>query len=253
MKTLLFENGRYQVKWPWKSNDPDLPKNRELALGRLRSVVSKLKKTPEVLKQYNVFEDQLEKGVSKKVDCEKVNGPVHYLPHRAVINPKRPTTKLRIVYDASAKIHENQSSHNECLYRGPLMLHDLCGILMRFRLPKTALVADIEKAFLQVGLQPTERDVWLKDPKRPTLRGGNIQEYRFCRVPFGVISSPFLLGAVIDSHLDSYNSKFCDTLKENIYVDNLITGVDSDQDAFQFYTKSKYIFGEASMNLREWI
>ena len=40
------------------------------------------------------------------------------------------------------------------------MLNDLCGLLMRFRLNNTAVVAaDKEKAFLQIGLQQDQRDV----------------------------------------------------------------------------------------------
>ena len=39
------------------------------------------------------------------------------------------------------------------------MLNDLCGLLMRFRLNNIAVVADIEKAFLQIGVQPDQRDV----------------------------------------------------------------------------------------------
>jgi len=32
--TLKFENGCYWVQWPWKKENPELPNNRELALGR---------------------------------------------------------------------------------------------------------------------------------------------------------------------------------------------------------------------------
>ena len=39
------------------------------------------------------------------------------------------------------------------------MLNDLCGLLMRFRLNTIAVVADIKKAFLQIGLQPDQRGV----------------------------------------------------------------------------------------------
>ena len=39
------------------------------------------------------------------------------------------------------------------------MLPDLCGLLLRFRLPPIAIVRDIEKAFLSVGLHTPDRDV----------------------------------------------------------------------------------------------
>lgn len=119
------------------------------------------------------------------------------MPHHAVIKLDNTTTKLRVVYDASARTRKENNSLNDCLYRGPVMLNNLCGILMRFRLHPIALVADIEKAFLQIGLQDDQRDVtrflWVKDIQNPSTQNDNIQEYRFCRVPFGVISSPFLL------------------------------------------------------------
>ena len=62
------------------------------------------------------------------------DGPKHYLPHHAVINPLKPTTKLRISYDISAKARKENKSLNECLYRGLVLLNDLCGLLLRFRL-----------------------------------------------------------------------------------------------------------------------
>ena len=76
-----------------------------------------------------------------------------------MINLTKQTKKLRVVYDASAKTRQTHQSLNDCLYRGPVMLHDLCGILLRFKLPNVALVADIEKAFLKIWLQRDQRDV----------------------------------------------------------------------------------------------
>ena len=256
-ETVKFENGRYQVTWPWKDKPPDLPVNRELAMGRLRSTVTRMRGKPELMKQYDaIIQDQYDKEIIERVNSTFADGTTHYLPHHAVINPLKPTTKLRIVYDASARSRKENKSLNECLYRGPVMLNDLCGLLMRFRLNNIAVVADIEKAFLQIGLQPDQRDVtrfiWLKDYTNASVDSANIQEYRFCRVPFGVISSPFLLGATIHNHLEQYEHELAAKLKDDIYVDNLITGTDSVEETVKLYHTAKTIFKEASMNLREW-
>lgn len=130
-------------------------------------------------------------------------------------------------------------------------------MLLRFRTHKIAPVADIEKAFLQIGLQESQRDVtrfvWLKNIDNPRTDTTNLQEYRFCRVPFGVISSPFLLGATIEHHLDSYKSEIAEKTKKNIYVDDVITGTNSIPEATTLYKEAKRMFNEASLNLREWI
>ena len=256
-ETLKFEQGRYTVSWPWKEDQPNLPKNRTLALGRLKSLVSRMKSNPEMIQKYDdIITDQLNKGIIEKVGSEP-NGLIkHYIPHHAVVNPAKATTKVRVVYDASAKCKPENKSLNECLYRGPILLQDLTGILLRFRLNKIALVADIEKAFLQIGLQDEAKDVtrffWLKDKDKLGVEN-NIQLYRFCRVPFGIISSPFLLAATIDHHLKNCNSDVSERIRQNIYVDNVITGTQSYQEAIHLYNVSKQIFKGAAMNLRDWM
>lgn len=47
------------------------------------------------------------------------------------------------------------------------------------------------------------RFLWLKDCDVPSVDSTNVQKYRFCRVPFGIISNPFLLGT--DCHLENWN------------------------------------------------
>ena len=158
-----------------------------------------------------------------------------------MVNPLKATTKVRVVYDASAKARKDVQSLNECLYRGPVMLQDLIGILLRFCLNKVAVVADIEKAFLQIGLNENAKDVtrffWLKDITRLTTEN-NIQVYRFCRVPFGIILSSFLLGATLDHHLDTFKSQTAENIRNNIYVDNVITGTATIKSAVEFYKEA---------------
>ena len=97
------------------------------------------------------------------------------------------------------------------------------------------VVADIEKAFLQIGLQPEHSDVtrffWIKDCKNPVSSNENLQEFRFCLVPFGMVFSPFLLGATIRHHLNPYATKNAEILKNYIYVDNMITGTETPEEA----------------------
>ena len=125
---------------------PDLPSDRELAYGRLKSCLKKLHSKPELLKKYNaVIQDQIEKGVIEKANHEVSVGLQHYIPHHAVVKLQKTNTKVRIVYDASAKITKDHRCLNECLYMGPVILNDMYGLLMRFHLHKIGLVSDIER------------------------------------------------------------------------------------------------------------
>ena len=130
----------------------------------------------------------------------------HYIPNHAVMNPNKSTTKIRIVYNAAVKKKNSTRSLND---RGPLILEDICALLLRFRTIRIGIVADIEKSFLQVGLQEQNRDVtrfrWIKNIKTEEINN-NCETYRFTRIPLGIISSPFLLENTIHHHLWEYNS-----------------------------------------------
>ena len=83
-----------------------------------------------------IINEQCEIGIIEKVymNSEHEDHMTHYIPHHAVVDAAKPTTKVRIVYDASAKPKSDNKSLNECLYRGPVMLKDLCGLLLHFRI-----------------------------------------------------------------------------------------------------------------------
>ena len=251
------ENGRYQVAWPWRDENCRLPDNYDLCIGRLKSLQKRLREDPELFRSYEEgIKNQLEKGMIEIVSEQTEKGDkLHYIPHRAVIKPENNTTKLRVMYDASAKTKKSNLSLNECLHRGPVILEDICGLLMKFRIKKIGIVADIEKAFLQIGLQPKQRDVtrflWLKDINLPATQN-NIITYSFTRVPFGIVTSSFLLGATIKHHLENNDGDEINSINRDIYVDNLITGADNNGEANKLYWTCKSKFKEISMSLREW-
>ena len=78
------------------------------------------------------------------------------------------------------------NSLNECLNHCSVILPDLCRLLIRYRIYPIAVLGDIEKAFLQVGIQEPEQDMtcflWLKDPTNLDVIN-NLMTYWFCRVP----------------------------------------------------------------------
>ena len=133
------------------------------------------------------------------------------------------------------------------------MLEDLVALLIRFRSNEIALLADIEKAFLQVGLQEGDRDVtrflWIKDPRK-SLSAENLIILRFTTVLFGIISSSFLLDGTLRLHLSTVGTEIAAKALEDLYVDNLVTGVANSEAAIQFYDEVKKIFHDISMNIR---
>ncbi|XP_065197167.1 uncharacterized protein LOC135828673 [Sycon ciliatum] len=253
--SVQFEDNRYVVKWPWRDCAPPLPDNYGLAFGRLQSLYKRLSTDHRQLEKYHeVIEQQAQSGVIEEAPRYS-DSKLHYLPHHGVFKTTSTTTKLRLVYDASAKSAHDAPSLNDCLHRGPVLLPDLTGVLLRFRTFPIGIISDVEKAFLQVSLAEEDRDVtrflWVRDIHSP-VSGQNLVTYRFTRVPFGVVSSPFLLAATLQHHLTRIESPQAHHILANTYVDNVVGGVSDVAAGQQYYTTAKSNFARASMNLREW-
>ena len=139
----IYKNSekRYEAKLPFKETHPILSDNFNLCKKRLMNLYSKLKNDPELLERYNeIFIEQKELGMIEEVSESSEPGKCHYLPHHPVIWEDRGTTKVRIVFDASAE--GNGPSLNECLYKGPQLTPLISVILLRFRTSGISLTAD---------------------------------------------------------------------------------------------------------------
>lgn len=255
--TLQYKDGRYSVSFPWRDiSKSDVQTNFGLALGRLNSVLKRHKHDGILETCKNTFEEQLKLGILEPVQNINSTGNVHYLPFHPVFKKDSEHTKVRFVMDPSCRQNKTKPSLNELLYRGPVLLENLCSILIRFRLHRYGVIADLEKAFLNIGLNTEDRDftrlLWVKDVNLQAT-GDNLQVFRHTRIPFGITSSPFLLMGVINHHLSQYpQDKMVSSLRNNLYVDNLVCGIDSDRELKELVTKSRGIFKEASLNLRQW-
>ena len=257
-ENVCFKEGRYEVSLPWKEEHDPLPDNYQLSSRRLQGLLRRLRQDPALLKEYDtVIQDQLRRGVVEIVtDLDPTNAErVHYLPHHAVVRQDKATTKLRVVYDASAK--SDGPSLNDCLYTGPKFDQKILDILLRFRLHKVALTADIEKAFLMISMAEKDRDVlcflWVNDT---SLQQPEIIVMRFTRVVFGVSSSPFLLNTTIKCHMEKFSSSHPELVRQllqSIYVDDVVFGADSEENAFSLYKESKDVLRSGGFNLRKFV
>ena len=251
-KEIKRDGDRYSVALPWKENTKvHLVNNKKSAMKRLENLQTRLEKDEDLKKGYSsVFTDMFEQGMIEEVPTEEIEStnPVFYLPHHPVIKNASTTTKVRPVFDASAKGY-NGVSLNDCMHAGPNYLPDLPGLLMRFRRWKVALTADVTKAFLQVGVKKEDRDahrfLWNDE--------GKIRTMRFTRVPFGNKASPFLLMATIKHHLSSVPpSIVVDELYDNTYMDDWLSGSDSETQAQEMFLSANEIMAKACMSLAKW-
>ncbi|XP_046420473.1 uncharacterized protein LOC124179783 [Neodiprion fabricii] len=144
------------------------------------------------------------------------------LPHQPVICPESITTKLRVVFDASAKTSLG-TSLNDKLLIGPNLQKDLFEIILRFGSHKVVLTADITAMFRQIRVREEDRGLqtilWRSDVSQP------IQTYQLNTVTYGTAPAPFLAMRCL-RQLAAEDSKYPQAAKmieEDFYMDDVLT------------------------------
>lgn len=241
---------RYQASLPWKDDDSVFCGDRNEAVARVNSLVRR--RNPKKLEEYDAaVQTLIKEGIAEPVSSEN-SKRIFYMPHHPIYKDSE-TTRLRIVFDASFH-KEGHPSLNSLLMAGTNLLTDVQQILLNFRMGPFALVADIEKAFLQILLADEDRDshrfVWLS-----SINNHVYQDYRMTRVTFGVNCSPFLLSATIQHHLQSKETEYpetCFILKSSFYMDDLVMSFCTEEEGQKLFRESTDIMKAASMTLRKW-
>ena len=248
-------DGSYITCLPWKPVHPPLKDNATSAKARLGRLLKKMERDPDSLRQYhNIIQDQISQGIVESAPDVPMGDNVFYLPHQPVIKESAETTKMRIVYDASSSETAQAASLNDCLETGPLLQPLLHNVVVRNRLCPIGLTADVKQAFHQIWIQPKDRDVfrffWISD-----LDHKDIVTLRFTRVPFGCVSSPFLLGATLQEHLNTLRQNYPETvaeLRNDLYVDDVISGGTCEQEVTKVKEEAKEIFDQGGFTLHKW-
>ena len=112
----------------------------------------------------------------------------------------------------------------------------------------------MKQAFLQVRIREQDRDVmrfhWITDCE--TRR---VETLRFTRALFGLAPSPFLLGGVVQQHLENCREQYpkvVEEIEKSLYVDDLISGGPTIPAARQVKETSSDIFAQGGFTLHKW-
>ncbi len=164
--TYKPDQKKWEAGYPWIKDPGTLPDNRSYVLGALKATERRLKRSPEQTKVYQKqIEDMIKRGAARKLtqrEMDEYNGPKFHISHHEVLKPESKSTPCRIVFNSSA----NFRGHilNEYYAKGPDMLNNLLGVLLRFRERAVAMVGDIGKMFHAIDIplvdQMTHRFLW---------------------------------------------------------------------------------------------
>lgn len=255
--TARDQEGRYIVRLPFKTRNPDLKfeNSKRIAERRLNLLVTKLGKSNDMKAKYTeVIEEYVQLGhmeVIPEDEVKKSNGV--YLSHFAVIRNDKDTSKVRIVFDASCK-GENGVSLNDLLMVGPTLQPELRHLLMSWRSHRICLSADIVKMYRQVKVATEDVDfqriLWKKDQLAQ-----NTEELRLLRITFGTASAPYLAVKALQQLAQDEGANYpvaAGKVISDFYMDDLLTGCEDIETAMQMYREMNDLLLKGGFVLQKW-
>ena len=256
-ESLKFDGERYEVALPWRKDHPELKDNYNQTFKRLLSVEHQLKKSEDKASSYSQAINQyVQDGYAEEVKVnsdDKKQEKVRYLPHHAVYREDKASTKTRIVFDGSC--HDgNEVSLNDCVLPGPALQLNLVSVLLRFWSHPIAIMADVQKMFLQIKLAKEDQDVhsylWcdMKPDVTPTI-------FKMTRLTFGVNSSPFLAIGTAQNHAKEFKENFpeaSEAVKNDMYVDDVFTSAENESNAITLQRSLDAMMKAGGFKLTKW-
>ncbi|XP_060861782.1 uncharacterized protein LOC132938783 [Metopolophium dirhodum] len=247
-------DGRFVLRLPVKPEVSQLGDSISMAMSRFISVERRLSRDEQLRTEYvNFMTQYLEMGhMEEVIENEIPTSRQFYLPHHAVVKTASLTTKVRVVFDASAKSSSGLSL-NDVLMCGPSIQEELFSILCRFRSHQFVITADVEKMFRQVEVAEEDRNlqriVWRSNPSEA------LRTYRLGRVAYGTTSASFMTTKCLSVLSEEFNSQFPNAAKAvrtDFYMDDLLSGAQTEEECLRLQRNITRILNSAKMPLRKW-
>ena len=249
------KEGRFIVPLPKNPNARPIGESRSQAVKRFLSLERSLTQKGCFHEFNTVMQEYLDLKHAEAVpipDLEKSPELTFYLPMHAVYKASSTTTKVRAVFDASAK-SSTGISLNDTLLVGPTIHPPLVDVLLRFRLYPVALTADVSKMYRAIELTDDDKDlhrfVWRSHPKEP------LKDYRMTRVTFGVSASSFAANMAVKQNAIDHSHEFplaAEVVDKSFYVDDCLTGAADSKSALLLLQQLVKLFSRGGFVLRKW-
>ena len=248
---------RWIAGYPWVRDPQNLPDNRCFAMSRLISTEKRLLKDPNVASVYSrEIKSMVHRGAARKLTEQEIQvyqGPKFYIAHHAVMKPDSSSTPCRIVFNSSAKYHGH--CLNDYYAKGPDMLNNLLGILLRFREEHTAFVGDISKMFHTIQIpevdQMTHRFLWI-----------NLEPYRIpdtyvmTAVNMGDKPSGSMAMVALKKTAEMKTIEYpisSSTILMNSYMDDIIDSIQTFEKAKSVTEEIDEILEIGGFRIKEWV
>ncbi|XP_049886269.1 uncharacterized protein LOC126380933 isoform X1 [Pectinophora gossypiella] len=246
--TYRDNNGRFSVLMPLKEPETSLGDSYRMAEKRFYNLEKKLDKNLDLKNQYHNFIKEYE-SLGHLSKTKKPNFG-YYMPHHAVIREGSETTKLRTVFDASAKT-TSLKSLNDIQYTGPVVQDELFDILLRFRQHRYVLTGDIQKMYRQILIDESQRHLqlilWRYNKYEP------LQVYKLNTVTYGTASAPYLsTRCLLQLALECPDKSIANVIRHDFYMDDMLTGADSDVELAHVLNQVTSVLNSACLPLHKY-
>ncbi|XP_047040813.1 uncharacterized protein LOC124645111 [Helicoverpa zea] len=221
------EDGRYVVPMLLKEEHEQLGDSHRTALSRLHNLEKRFLHHEDLKHDYGEFMQEYQ-DLHHMHQIEPSDTDFRYLiPHHCVIRPASTSTRLRVVFDASAKTSSGISL-NDIVYTGPKLQNDIVDIITKFRLHKVVFTADVSKMYRNIELRPEDRKYQHILWRSSTC--DEVREYELKTVTYGVSSSPFLAIRTLHQLANDHGASWPEAasiLRHDTFMDDVTAGAPS--------------------------
>lgn len=246
------KNGKFIVDLPFKMNPSDhLGESFPMAIRRYKGLQRRFDKNPQLKKQYDeVLEEYLTLNHMQLV-ADRPQSQC-FLPHHEIVKESSTTTKVRVVFDASAKTSTGVSL-NDCLCVGPVIQPELFDLLIGWRKFKIAVSSDIEKMYRMIYVNPEHADWQTILWHRPGTNG--ILPYKLLTVTFGTSSAPFQATRgvhEIGQRIKDTKPELAKIIQSSFYVDDFMKSFSTIDEARYINKAITVELAKYGFTLRKW-